>query len=133
LDRRNFLKKAAAFCTRIGLALAVGYPAFAFVLHSGRRTVQVIFSHQERRGRVSFKDNVFLLQEEQSVRAVSARCTHLGCTVQHDPVSNRFVCPCHGSAFDAEGRRIKGPAEKDLETLPVALSKGGDLTVSYVL
>lgn len=133
MDRRNFLKKAGAFCARLGLALALGYPAFAFVLHSSRRTVHVIFLHQERLGRVSFKNGVFLLQKEQRLKAVSARCTHLGCTVQHDPVSDRFLCPCHGSVFDAEGRRIRGPAEKDLEILPVTISKEGDITASYTL
>ncbi len=41
-------------------------------------------------------------------------CTHLGCTVPWDAEQNRFVCPCHGSQYDAEGRVLQGPAARSL-------------------
>lgn len=37
----------------------------------------------------------------------SPPCTPpLGCTVQAAAGGKTFVCPCHSSTFDAEGRRI---------------------------
>lgn len=42
-------------------------------------------------------------------RALSMRCTHLGCTV-NAPASERVTCSCHGSAFALDGTVITGPA-----------------------
>ncbi len=45
--------------------------------------------------------------------AISLTCTHQGCTVQHQ-ADGKFLCPCHGAIYDAEGRVIAGPAKRDL-------------------
>lgn len=47
--------------------------------------------------------------EEGELRAFSAVCTHLGCTVNYDPNSKSIWCPCHNAAFDLHGRVIGGP------------------------
>lgn len=49
------------------------------------------------------------------LHAVSARCTHLGCTVTWNGAEKSWDCPCHGSRFDIEGKVLHGPAVKDLE------------------
>ncbi len=41
-------------------------------------------------------------------------CTHLGCVPNRDPEGG-WLCPCHGSQYDASGRVIRGPAPKNLE------------------
>ena len=46
--------------------------------------------------------------------AVSPRCTHLGCTLTWNPEETSWDCPCHGSRFDVTGRRLNGPAQRDL-------------------
>lgn len=46
-------------------------------------------------------------------------CTHLGCTVPWNPEQNRFVCPCHDSQYDAEGRVLQGPAVRSLPIVTV--------------
>ena len=37
---------------------------------------------------------------EGELRAFSARCTHLNCTVQYDSDEKQIVCACHGGVFD---------------------------------
>lgn len=60
--------------------------------------------------------------------AVGADCTHWGCTVDYDPAKSIFVCPCHGSRFDADGKVLEGPAEEALPTYACALD-GEELVI----
>ena len=46
--------------------------------------------------------------------AVSASCTHKGCTVTWNNAERTWDCPCHGSRFDRYGAVIQGPANVDL-------------------
>jgi glycine/D-amino acid oxidase-like deaminating enzyme/Rieske Fe-S protein len=46
--------------------------------------------------------------------AVSAVCPHLGGIVNWNPAEQSWDCPLHASRFDAQGRRIEGPAVHDL-------------------
>lgn len=50
---------------------------------------------------------------------ISARCPHLGCTVDWQPQAQAFVCPCHGSRFDGQGQRTGGPASRNLTQITV--------------
>jgi cytochrome b6-f complex iron-sulfur subunit len=51
---------------------------------------------------------------------ISAKCTHLGCTVDWKPDQQAFVCPCHGSRFDPLGYVVDGPANAPLALVAVA-------------
>ncbi len=46
-------------------------------------------------------------------------CTHMGCTVEWKADQNRFVCPCHGSQYDAQGHVVHGPARRNLPLITV--------------
>ena len=46
------------------------------------------------------------------------RCPHLGCALKWNPQEHSWDCPCHGSRFTEEGKRIDNPATGDLNTRP---------------
>ncbi len=71
--------------------------------------------------------NVFILRDQQGVRALSALCTHLGCIVKE--TENGFQCPCHGSNFAMNGKVESGPAPRGLDWLQVDMAPDGQLTV----
>ena len=35
---------------------------------------------------------------------MNAVCTHLGCVVPWNKAANKFMCPCHGSQYDKNGK-----------------------------
>ena len=49
------------------------------------------------------------------VHAVSATCTHMGCTLQWNRAETSWDCPCHGSRFDCDGTVLEGPAVRALD------------------
>jgi cytochrome b6-f complex iron-sulfur subunit len=73
------------------------------------------------------EERVFVLRSENRLRALSAVCTHLGCTV--DRAEEGFHCPCHGSRFDPDGRNVSGPAPRALPWRPLSLAGDGSLVV----
>lgn len=70
---------------------------------------------------------IFIVNGPRGFSALSAVCTHLGCTVA--PEEDGYACPCHGSAFDAEGWVRRGPAAWPLARYALTLSRRGELVV----
>jgi Rieske Fe-S protein len=62
------------------------------------------------------------------LRAFSARCTHLDCTVQYRDDLAHIWCACHNGHYDLTGRNIEGPPPTPLEAYDVAV-RGNEINV----
>jgi len=63
------------------------------------------------------------------VRAFSATCTHLDCTVQYRPDLHRIWCACHNGEYDLNGRNVAGPPPRPLEAYDVNI-KGDEIVIA---
>ena len=55
---------------------------------------------------------------------LSAICPHLGCSVSWQQGQDKFVCPCHGGEFKADGLYILGPPPRAMDRLPTQQAEG---------
>ena len=53
------------------------------------------------------------------LRAFSATCTHLDCTVQYRPDMQRIWCACHNGQYDLNGLNVAGPPPRPLDPYDV--------------
>jgi Rieske Fe-S protein len=67
---------------------------------------------------------------EDTVVAVSRRCTHEGCTVNLPTAPGRTMdCPCHGSRFTTTGQVVNGPAGRALSSFPTRI-EGNEVVIT---
>ena len=74
---------------------------------------------------VSSSSGSFLVARtgQDSFAAVTAVCTHEGCTVTGYQNST-YTCPCHGSQFSTSGAVTRGPASRALQTYQTTFANG---------
>ncbi len=133
IRRRTFVTLVLGWCSA-GLALGASLAA------AGRFLVPNVLYEPSRRFKALKPDDypegptflpnlrVFLFRKGNSYRAVSAVCTHLGCTV--NLVGEGFHCPCHGSVFNRSGAIVSGPAPSGLPWFELNLSRDGRLVIN---
>jgi cytochrome b6-f complex iron-sulfur subunit len=63
-----------------------------------------------------------------AVAALSAICTHQGCTVNYQTSSMLLYCPCHGAEFSLTGSVVRSPATVALKTYSASVS-GNIITI----
>ena len=131
-SRRDFLERAGwagIGLGALGLAAALG----RFLLPNVERDEPARSAAGRPQdlapGQVAFlsANRTWLMRDSAGFYALSATCTHLGCTVRWD--SDHFACPCHGSRYDSTGQVRQGPASRPLASVWVGLDAQGHLVV----
>ncbi|XP_072951150.1 cytochrome b6-f complex iron-sulfur subunit, chloroplastic [Typha angustifolia] len=80
-------------------------------------------------------DPTYLVVESDRTLAtygINAVCTHLGCVVPWNAAENKFICPCHGSQYNNQGRVVRGPAPLSLALAHADIDDGKVLFVPWV-
>ena len=71
---------------------------------------------------------VLLRFSDSEYSAYSRRCSHGGCSVDFDPRSRYFICPCHRGAYETRmGRVMFGPPRRSLDEIVLEVRAGGHL------
>jgi len=68
------------------------------------------------------KYGIWIVRNTESMYALVARCTHLGCTPNWLAAQNKFKCPCHGSGYYVSGVNFEGPTPRPLERAEIGVS-----------
>ena len=65
------------------------------------------------------KPVILLRSAKGDLRAFSATCTHLDCTVQYRKDFGLIWCACHNGKYDVNGRNVSGPPPRPLDEYKV--------------
>ena len=75
------------------------------------------------------KPVILLRSAKGDLRAFSATCTHLDCTVQYRKDFGLIWCACHNGKYDVNGRNVSGPPPRPLDEYKVNV-QGEEVFVS---
>jgi menaquinol-cytochrome c reductase iron-sulfur subunit len=144
-DRRDFLMKLGIGAGVAGIGAQAGASLRSLVpnvSYDAPTTVKLGPPSEFPDGLKFLPDErLFVIREGNTFHAMSAVCTHLGCTVRAEAlaqpqtmsvegaslrVTHRFLCPCHGSVYTGDGGNVSGPAPRPLAWyhLSVAVDDG---------
>ncbi len=79
--------------------------------------------------RFGSRPGLLIMNSDGTYRALSATCTHLGCTVQYRNDLREIWCACHNGIYDLNGRNVSGPPPRPLDVFDVHL-RGDEIVVS---
>lgn len=136
--KRDFLKYllGGSLIAWIG---SVVYPLFAYLKPPKQAEVEVssvkagkLSAIEKDSGmvvRFGSKPVIVLRTAAGEMRAFSATCTHLDCTVQYRKDLGVIWCACHNGRYDLNGRNIAGPPPRPLDEFRVVV-QGDEVSVS---
>ncbi len=113
------------------VALSILYPILRYVLPppsaesqtgrilAGRRSE--LPPNSGHTFRFGAKPGIVIVTPAGEIRAFSAVCTHLACTVQYRKDLQHLWCACHDGHYSLEGVPVAGPPPRPLERYDVAL------------
>jgi menaquinol-cytochrome c reductase iron-sulfur subunit len=140
-DRRDFLMKGGIWAGGVGIAVqgtASLRSLVPNVSYDAPTTVKLGMPMEFPDGLKFLPDQrLFIFRQGNVFHAISAVCTHLGCTVRAEALSqpeektvdgvplrltHRFHCPCHGSKYGGDGSNVSGPAPRPLGWFHLAVA-----------
>lgn len=137
-SKRDFLK----FILSGGLVALAGsilYPILAYMKPPKQGEVEVSsvkagkLSELERdSGKIikfGTKPVILVRSAKDELRAFSATCTHLDCTVQYRQDFGLIWCACHNGKYDLNGRNVSGPPPRPLTEYKVIV-QGEEILIS---
>jgi len=129
-DRRSFLD-ALLTVGFVSTAAAIAYPVARYLVPpeggepaTASVTAGKVSALKPNSGSIfkfGSKPGILVRTAEGEVRAFSAICTHLDCTVQFKADSAQLWCACHNGLYDLGGNVVSGPPPRGLEKYIVNL------------
>ena len=103
-SRRDFLNWLGWFSmlgTFGGIIVATGRYMIPNILYEPSKSYKIGKPEDYPEG-VNFlpEKRIFVVHYGNTIKVISAVCTHMGCTPRWVGEKNRWECPCHGSYFD---------------------------------
>ena len=137
-SKRDFLQWVLAGGVTAFLG-AVLYPIFAYLIPPKQAEVEVssvkagkLSEMEKESGKIikfGTKPVILIRTANDEVRAFSATCTHLDCTVQFRKDFAMIWCACHNGKYDLNGRNVSGPPPRPLDEFRV-LIQGDEILIS---
>ena len=142
ITRRGFVKVAVGGMACV-YAAAIGYPVYRYlaspveesIAEAAIKEVDIKLTDVPPLGQSTmfmFGPHPAMLTHfaDGTLVALTAVCTHLGCTLHYSPPAPRIVCPCHGGQYDPHtGQNLAGPPPAPL--LKYVVTQGKDkVTIS---
>lgn len=120
--------------------VAVTYPLSRYLIppeveESTAHTVTLALKPQEIKAnsgqifRFGSQPAILIRTPSDELKAFTAVCTHLACTVQYRPDISQIWCACHNGHFDLSGKNVEGPPPKPLDEYTVNV-RGDQIIVS---
>jgi len=91
---------------------------------------ELTFEHPSKLIELEDEPVIVIRQSDNSIRAFTATCTHLGCIVSYHSQIPGFYCRCHGGKFDSNGINIPGTPPKSPLTELKVTNSSKDLIIS---
>lgn len=90
----------------------------------GIKTINISYKKQKGIYTSENSEPVMIWRKPEDIVVYSSECPHLGCQVKWDQERQRFLCACHGGAFDIQGNVVAGPPPRPLYRYNYKLEDG---------
>ncbi|MBI4549175.1 MAG: Rieske 2Fe-2S domain-containing protein [Ignavibacteriae bacterium] len=137
-SKRNFLKYILSGGL-FALAGSILYPILAYLNPPKQGEVEIssvkagklneIEKDSGMMVKFGTKPVILIRTANDELRAFSATCTHLDCTVQYKKEMGVIWCACHNGKYDLNGRNVSGPPPRPLDEYRVIV-QGEEILIS---
>ena len=132
-SRRDFLNYVLGLGA-LGMVAGVLFPIYSYLkppkapevdvknLNLGK--VDALEKNSGKIFKIGNKPGILIKTADGEIKALSAVCTHLDCTVQYKQDEKLIWCACHNGRYDVNGKNISGPPPSPLTSFNVVIQKG---------